>query len=181
MLVLPLGCGDSRSAGGWHGSDTVEVVDGPSGTAQQNAAATMTPSVVPTQSGAAAPATPSVAQLETASASASGLVTRPPNVRGDMGATGKLPPEVIQRVIRQNFSRVRLCYEEGLKKDPKLAGRVTINFVIGRDGSACSVSGGGVPDAALVNCVTKTFYTLKFPKPEGGIVKVTYPIEFQPD
>ena len=40
--------------------------------------------------------------------------SKPPSVR--MGATsvsGRLPPEVIQRIVRQNFGRFRLCYENG--------------------------------------------------------------------
>jgi hypothetical protein len=41
--------------------------------------------------------------------------TRAPKVR--MGATtvsGRLPPEVIQRIVRQNYGRFRMCYEQGL-------------------------------------------------------------------
>jgi len=61
--------------------------------------------------------------------------TRAPQVR--MGATtvnGRLPPEVIQRIVRQNFGRFRLCYEDGLRKNPTLQGRVAIKFVIDRGG-----------------------------------------------
>lgn len=42
--------------------------------------------------------------------------TKPPSVR--MGATsvsGRLPPEVVQRIARQSFGRFRLCYENGLR------------------------------------------------------------------
>jgi hypothetical protein len=108
--------------------------------------------------------------------------SKPPSVR--MGATsvsGRLPPEVIQRIVRQNFGRFRLCYENGLRNNPNLAGRVSISFTIGRDGSVGSVSGGGdLPDSAVIGCVTKAFYGLSFPQPEGGIVKVAYPIAFAP-
>ena len=38
---------------------------------------------------------------------------------------GHLPAEVIQRIVRQNFGRFRLCYENGLRTNPKLAGQVT--------------------------------------------------------
>jgi hypothetical protein len=106
----------------------------------------------------------------------------PPRVR--MGATsvrGRLPPEVVQRIVRQNFGRFRLCYESGLKRDPKLEGRVSVNFVIGRDGSVSSVKGDGtVPDKAVVGCISRAFYGLSFPQPEGGIVTVTYPILLSP-
>ena len=107
---------------------------------------------------------------------------RPPRVR--MGATsvsGRLPPEVIQRIVRQNFGRFRLCYENGLRNNPNLQGRVSVRFVISRDGTVSNVSGGGdIPDGSVVSCVTRAFYSLSFPQPEGGIVRVSYPIVFTP-
>jgi Ca-activated chloride channel family protein len=100
-----------------------------------------------------------------------------------MGATtvsGKLPPEVIQRIVRQNFGRFRLCYEQGLTRNPNLEGRVTARFVIGRDGSVSNVANGGsdMPDSGVVSCVLSAYYGLAFPEPEGGIVTVNYPVLF---
>lgn len=108
---------------------------------------------------------------------------RPPKVR--MGATsvsGRLPPEVIRRIVRQNFGRFRLCYENGLRNNPNLQGNVTVNFVIGRNGAVSNVANGGssMPDAGVVSCVVRSFYGLSFPQPEGGIVTVRYPINFSP-
>jgi hypothetical protein len=109
--------------------------------------------------------------------------SKPPSVR--MGATsvsGRLPPEVIQRIVRQNFGRFRLCYENGLRNNPNLQGRVSVRFVIGRDGAVSNVSNGGsdLPDGGVVQCVVRAFFGLSFPQPEGGIVTVTYPIMFSP-
>lgn len=109
--------------------------------------------------------------------------TKAPRVR--MGATtvsGRLPPEVIQRIVRQNFGRFRLCYEQGLAKNPNLEGRVQVRFVIGRDGSVSNVGNGGsdIPDSGVVSCVIRAYYGLSFPQPEGGIVTVVYPIMFSP-
>jgi hypothetical protein len=109
--------------------------------------------------------------------------TRAPQVR--MGATtvnGRLPPEVIQRIVRQNYGRFRLCYENGLRNNPNLQGRVAVRFVIGRDGAVSNVSNGGsdLPDASVVQCVVRAYYGLSFPQPEGGIVTVVYPIMFSP-
>ncbi len=109
--------------------------------------------------------------------------TRPPQVR--MGATtvnGRLPPEVIQRIVRQNYGRFRLCFENGLRNNPNLQGRVSVRFVIGRDGSVSNVGNAGsdLPDPAVVSCVTRAYYGLSFPQPEGGIVTVVYPIMFSP-
>lgn len=116
----------------------------------------------------------------------SGLVGRsgsPPSLR--MGATtvnGALPPEVIQRIVRQNFGRFRLCYENGLKKNPNLSGRIAVKFVIGADGSVSRSGDGGsdLPDTAVRECVAKSFMGLSFPKPEKGTVEVVYPIAFSP-
>lgn len=109
--------------------------------------------------------------------------TKAPKVR--MGATtvsGRLPPEVIQRIVRQNFGRFRMCYEQGLARNPNLEGRVAARFVIGRDGAVSNVSNGGsdLPDAGVVKCVLSAFYGLSFPQPEGGIVTVVYPIMLAP-
>lgn len=102
---------------------------------------------------------------------------------GGWRAVGRLPPEAVRRVIRQNFGRFRACYQAGLLRNPALAGRVTTSFVIGRDGSVSSVSNGGsdLPDSAVTSCVVRAFYGLSFPQPEGGIVMVTYPIVFSPE
>lgn len=96
--------------------------------------------------------------------------------------SGKLPPEVVQRIVRQNFGRFRMCYENGLKNNPTLAGRVAVRFVIGRDGAVASVGNGGsdLPDSSVVNCIVRSFSGLSFPAPDGGIVSVTYPISLAP-
>jgi hypothetical protein len=109
--------------------------------------------------------------------------TEAPKVR--MGATtvsGRLPPEVIQRIVRQNFGRFRLCYENGLRNNPSLQGRVSARFVIGADGGVSRVSNGGsdLPDSSVVSCVLAAFNGLSFPEPEGGIVTVVYPVMFEP-
>jgi hypothetical protein len=101
---------------------------------------------------------------------------------GETKVGGRLPPEVIQRVIRQNFGRFRMCYQNGLQSNPNLQGRVAVRFVIGRDGSVGSATNGGsdLPDSSVVSCVVRSFGGLSFPQPEDGIVTVTYPIMFTP-
>jgi hypothetical protein len=109
--------------------------------------------------------------------------TRSPSIRqGATTVNGRLPPEVIQRIVRQNFGRFRLCYENGLRTNPNLAGRVAVKFVIDRSGSVSTTSDGGsdIPDQGVVSCVVRGFGNLSFPQPEGGIVTVVYPIIFNP-
>lgn len=101
---------------------------------------------------------------------------------GETKVGGRLPSEVIQRIVRQNFGRFRMCYESGLKANPNLQGRVSVRFVIGSDGSVGSTSNGGsdLPDSGVVSCVVRAFGGLSFPQPDNGIVTVTYPIMFTP-
>ena len=103
-------------------------------------------------------------------------------VAGPTTVNGHIPPEVIQRVVRQNYGRFRACYESGLRTNPNLTGRVTARFVIGRDGSVSTVANGGsdLPDSGVVSCVVTQFYGLSFPAPDGGVVSVVYPIMFTP-
>jgi hypothetical protein len=107
----------------------------------------------------------------------------PPTVRaGTTQVRGRLPPEVIQRVVRRSFRHFRRCYEDGLRASPSLQGRVGVRCVVGRDGAVSSVGNGGsdLPDANVVSCVERAFYGLSFPPPESGIATVTYPIVFTP-
>lgn len=110
---------------------------------------------------------------------------KPPQVKmGVTTVTAGLPPEVIQRIVRQNHGRFRLCYENGLRSNPKLAGKVAVRFTIGKDGAATGVSvlkDTTMPDANVSACVTRAFAGLSFPRPDGGgIVTVNYPILFSP-
>ena len=77
--------------------------------------------------------------------------------------------------------RTRLCYENALRKQPKLAGTVTVAFVIGGDGRVTSAQGSGFPDDAVTACVSKVFQGLRFPAPaDGRAIPVKYPLQFQP-
>ncbi len=101
---------------------------------------------------------------------------------GETKVNGRLPAEVIQRIVRQNFGRFRLCYENALRTSPTLQGRVAVKFVIDRTGAVSTAADGGsdLPDHGVVGCVVRGFGNLSFPQPEGGIVTVVYPITFSP-
>ncbi len=106
-----------------------------------------------------------------------------PQVRmGAPSVSGRLPPEVIQRIVRQNFGRFRLCYEGGLRNNPNLTGRVSVGFTIASDGSVKNtrVASSTLPDAGVAACIQRAFTGLSFPQPDGGEATVTYPILLAP-
>ena len=118
-----------------------------------------------------------------------GHEVRTPRVRtcGDQSCgfetSGRLPPEVIQRIVRQNMGRYRACYEAGLRGNPSLTGHVRVKFVIDRTGAVASAldSGSDIPDQNVRSCVVRNFYSLAFPAPQGGTVNVVYPILLLPE
>jgi hypothetical protein len=96
---------------------------------------------------------------------------------------GRIPPEEIQKTVRASYPVIQHCYEEGLARDPKLEGRISVRFVIDLDGSVRSavVDSQTLPDPEVGSCMVKKFLELHFPKPDGGIVTVVYPIMFSPE
>jgi len=98
--------------------------------------------------------------------------------------TGGLPRKVIERIVRQNLGRFRLCYDAALRAMPMLKGRVWIKFVIDGSGTVASAAdvGSSLSDKAMVACVKEAFTKLAFPQPQGqGTVTVVYPITFKPE
>lgn len=112
-----------------------------------------------------------------------GTRPRPDVATGNATQQGALDKDVIRRVIRRSLSRIRYCYERELLKDPNLAGRVSVRFVIRPDGTVTGVSDGGssLPSEEAKACVRRAISALVFPRPKGGgVVTVTYPFIFAP-
>ena len=96
---------------------------------------------------------------------------------------GSLPKETIRRVVSSRNAQLRQCYESRLAVNPNLAGRVAVKFIISGTGAVqmAAVSESTVNDPEVENCTAQVFRRMLFPAPDGGgIVIVTYPIQFQP-
>jgi hypothetical protein len=103
-----------------------------------------------------------------------------------MGATsvsGRLPPEIIQRIVRQRFGGLRQAYEHALRRDPNATGRVVIRFIIGGDGKVVQARAlsSEISDPTLLRDLEHRFRAMRFPEPAGGLVTVSYPIVFTPE
>lgn len=112
-----------------------------------------------------------------------GEPTKPSAPRITVGAlqvNGRLPPEVIQRIVRQNFGRFRMCYEAARNKLPQLAGSVNVAFTISPTGEVTNtrLAPSTLPSAETQACVLTSFKGLSFPAPEGGSVSVLLPVHF---
>jgi TonB family protein len=88
----------------------------------------------------------------------------------------------IDSYIRKSEDEINKCYEKELAKDPKLAGRVLVNFIISASGdvSSSKVLRTTLGNAEVENCVAEQIKKIKFPAPRGGgIVFVNHPFTFK--
>ena len=102
---------------------------------------------------------------------------------GDLAVSGSLDRDVIYAVIRRNMNQYRYCYQRSLTKNPDLAGKVTISFVIAQDGTVATaqVESSTLDSEEVESCIAQRWKRMQFPAPTGGgIVKVTYPLVFAP-
>jgi hypothetical protein len=113
------------------------------------------------------------------------VAPRPRPVKaGKVSVKGRMTEEVIQRIVRQNFGRYRLCWENGLRTHPLLAGEIDVRFVIDKTGAVESSKSprATLPDPDVVACVVRGFSNLSFPEPEDKRpVEVTYSLLLDPD
>jgi len=110
-----------------------------------------------------------------------GLSTLP--LSSDIELDGGLDKAVIQATIAKYLSQVRACYEIGLRRNPAMAGQVSMNFEIGPTGRLNFAKAGksSLGDAEVPECIAARMMTWDFPKPIGGVsVKVNYPFLLRP-
>ena len=95
---------------------------------------------------------------------------------------GRLPPEQIRSVVVENLEVFRKCYEDARRANPKLQGKVTVKFEIDPDGIVrrSADARSDLPDESVVECTVDAYRTLHFPKPNGGVVTVYFPLIFNP-
>lgn len=137
------------------------------------------PSALPPKAPKATPAPPVPAPAKPATPTKPPPSSKsPPKVRQTQTMVGpKFPPELIQRVVRQKFTKIRFCYEWSLQTDPSLAGRVVVKFTVDTKGAAKDVKATSdeLKSPQLLSCIEQAFAALTFPAPDGGQLQVTYP------
>lgn len=76
---------------------------------------------------------------------------------------------LMREAIRSNSFHVTLCYNEALRKDPSLHGRVVLTFTVGTQGRVITarVEQTDVPDPSLLACIVDSTKDWRFPEPLG--------------
>ncbi len=103
-------------------------------------------------------------------------------VPGRLILKGALSKEEIARVVKANWYQIKYCYESQLRHNPKLSGKIVVQWIIAGNGFVQSavVISSTMNNSRVENCITRRILRWKFPQPQGGgIVRVKYPFVFQ--
>jgi hypothetical protein len=101
----------------------------------------------------------------------------------EIGGSGIFDQAQVVRMIRSRQSAFRRCYENALRNNPTLNGRVAVQFTIQERGnvSGARATENTTGDAGLASCVVSVINRLRWRQgPEGGSVQFSYPFIFAP-
>lgn len=95
---------------------------------------------------------------------------------------GDIPPTEIRRVLGEESSAVRSCYERQLRNNNMLQGDIKLQVRVGNDGKVSATRvGGNLKDADVKSCVQNVAKGWSFPAPSGGACAVfEAPFHFTP-
>lgn len=95
---------------------------------------------------------------------------------------GVLEKTEIELVLKQRMTLFMNCYQRELQRDSSLQGTVVVRFVIDRDGSIkhAHLRATSLHNSVVEGCVVDEVEQVRFPRPSGGTVVVSYPFNFQP-
>ena len=142
------------------------------------------------EAGVARPSSPAPPEPPPGASAAPAFPTMPvvPDDAGD--GTPKVDPSYIQRRVREDlFPLAKQCYEDALRRDPRMGGTVEVHFTIMGDPRVGGVVGEAslgdrttLADPEMQTCVRESMMSVTFDAPpEGGEITVVYPIVFSPD
>jgi outer membrane protein assembly factor BamB len=100
---------------------------------------------------------------------------------GEVRVSAGLSRDVVQRIVRQNFGRFKLCYVNAFRREPMLPAQVTVRVQVAATGAVASadVQSAAGP-ASVAQCVARGFVNVSFPEPKRAAVAITYPLSFAP-
>jgi pSer/pThr/pTyr-binding forkhead associated (FHA) protein/outer membrane biosynthesis protein TonB len=104
------------------------------------------------------------------------ITLRPPVVNGG------LDMETVRRIIRRSRNRFKYCYEQELQRNPDLAGKVKVKFVISGQGKVlvAQVIENTMNNGKVASCIRRQTERLAFPAARGGgTTTVRYPFMFK--
>ncbi|RKG63132.1 TonB family protein [Corallococcus sp. CA054B] len=96
--------------------------------------------------------------------------------------SSEVKPKELARHIQSRKASIQRCYENGLKRDPSLKGKVMIRFDLTPQGrvSNVEVEESTLRSDEVINCIKTTMRAWTFPFKPSDDVPVSYPFIFSP-
>lgn len=101
----------------------------------------------------------------------------------DVGGSGEFDSKLVTAMVKKQLRAIQICYEQQLRRNPGLQGKVTVEFTIEMSGtvSKATATSNTTNDPAVASCVVNTVKRFRFnPGPSGGSVTYSYPFVFAP-
>lgn len=97
-------------------------------------------------------------------------------------AGGRIARADVRRVIDRHERDTWRCYRQRRVTNPELSGVVHVTWNISTAGlvTIARIQQSSVDDEELERCLLHVVRSMRFPRPEGGSVNVTYPFAFGP-
>jgi len=91
---------------------------------------------------------------------------------------GNVSPDAVAKVVKQNATGFRACYEKALKRKPDLqyVSAVTARFAVRNTGNAQGVSFSPHTDGEMEHCMGQLMEKWKFPTFQGDPVAFEVPV-----
>ena len=88
----------------------------------------------------------------------------------------------LMAVVQRYKAGVKFCYDNALKKSPRLTGKITLQMDIAPSGriSSLVVASDTIGNVPLQKCIKSQVKNWRFPKIDSGTVRFTLPLVFSP-
>jgi TonB family protein len=111
------------------------------------------------------------------------IIIRPPeSIEGAASSNARRNDDVIGEIVTRNKAGIKLSYDKFLKRDPDLAGKITIRFTISAAGTVTTVAilENTTGNIAFEQELIRKIKLWRFDEVPEGDVTVTYPFLFNP-
>ncbi|MBI5482254.1 MAG: AgmX/PglI C-terminal domain-containing protein [Deltaproteobacteria bacterium] len=90
--------------------------------------------------------------------------------RIDDVSSGDLDVSGANATLRRGYPAIKACYDRGLKRNPKLGGKLSVRITVTGAGGVggVSVQDNTLGDPEVVSCMTATIRGWRFPQAQGG-------------
>jgi hypothetical protein len=122
-----------------------------------------------------------VGQIEGSGGKRGKIRGRVQNVSSQARVQGNLDRAEVLRAINGRMGAITRCYESRLMNNPTLGGRLVFGWTINTSGGASGVAvrSSTLADPAVASCISGIIRGIRFPRPEGGSVQISFPFLFR--